>query len=516
MNLKSKIKPWYAKEHPDDYQLDKINPEATFEQVYKEPWKVYDIIGEVDSMIREEVFAMTSELADVDYDDIYLKWLHGDKKESKEMKEYRKKLETLFKKGKACTVNYLDKKGESKQIDIVPDKDTSIVGIIMECKTNVEDFFKLESIGGVKKESKLNESKENNAIDIRNTIQEELTDEERAVMYNKETNLDLTDMDEFWDWLDGLDQEEIEDLGDKYLTEACKASKKESKDVLYKAIIAEAKKKLNPSLFEVFEKEIKEKKFESKEDFNKLLTTFKLNESTKLEETKSQTLYDYLEEHNFEDFDICDNEYDMMVAFCFDVEDADKENYDRYLAMLAKSLKVIDAGNGIITVDMANYVRNNYDALESIFDLSGQDKEECIAELVSDIMPGVISGYTTDSVYSELCKDIKTESKTLTEADSNFEVELNGIKMKVKSEDEVNLFNTIKRSLKGLEDKVQAFDVNLKEDTYVIFGNSSEQEFAVEYDNNTFGKIKSITTVADHLSLTKEFISLAEELLKLK
>ena len=132
-------------------------------------------------------------------------------------------------------------------------------------------------------------------------------------------------------------------------------------------------------------------------------------------------LYELLEARKFEGIDIADNVYDMIVYFEFDADDADKDSFDTYLAMLAKSLKITqeidnDKVNSLdeVKVNLTEYVKNNYTLLESIFDFSTESEEEGIEVLVSEIMPSVISGYATDSVYNQLVKESKfimTENK---------------------------------------------------------------------------------------------------------
>ena len=132
-------------------------------------------------------------------------------------------------------------------------------------------------------------------------------------------------------------------------------------------------------------------------------------------------LYELLEARKFEGIDIADNVYDMIVYFEFDADDADKDSFDTYLAMLAKSLKITqeidnDKVNSLdeVKVNLTEYVKNNYTLLENIFDFSTESEEEGIEVLVSEIMPSVISGYATDSVYNQLVKKSKfimTENK---------------------------------------------------------------------------------------------------------
>lgn len=137
----------------------------------------------------------------------------------------------------------------------------------------------------------------------------------------------------------------------------------------------------------------------------------------KKEESKmSKTLFDYLDEHSFEGVDIQDTVYDMSCWFEFTIEDADSDPFDMFMSKLAKSLHIdFEDVNKTVVVDLTNWVTKNYEKLEEIFDLSGEDKESNIEELVGSIMPGVLSGYTTDSVYKELAANMIMESKKVDE-----------------------------------------------------------------------------------------------------
>lgn len=129
-------------------------------------------------------------------------------------------------------------------------------------------------------------------------------------------------------------------------------------------------------------------------------------ESKKIEESaEGQKLADYLESTDYEDVDITDSEVDMMVAFCLDIENADTDSFETYLSVLAKDLNVMNVGNGIITVDLTRHVTDNFDLYDSILDCDGVSKEEEITEIVEN-MSGLISGYATDSVYTELVKGL--------------------------------------------------------------------------------------------------------------
>lgn len=141
----------------------------------------------------------------------------------------------------------------------------------------------------------------------------------------------------------------------------------------------------------------------------------------KKEENKmSKTLFDYLEEHSFEGVDIQDTVYDMTCWFEFTIEDANRDPFDMFMSKLAKSLHIdFEDVNKTVVVDLTNWVTKNYDKLEEIFDLSGEDKESNIEEIVGSIMPGLLSGYTTNSVYKELADNMIVESKEVVKEDED-------------------------------------------------------------------------------------------------
>lgn len=145
-------------------------------------------------------------------------------------------------------------------------------------------------------------------------------------------------------------------------------------------------------------------------------TTLKPVKVKKEENKMSKTLFDYLEEHSFEGVDIQDTVYGMTCWFEFTIEDADSDPFDMFMSKLAKSLHIdFEDVNKTVVVDLTNWVTKNYDKLEEIFDLSGEDKESNIEEIVGSIMPGLLSGYTTNSVYKELADNMIVESKEVVE-----------------------------------------------------------------------------------------------------
>lgn len=167
--------------------------------------------------------------------------------------------------------------------------------------------------------------------------------------------------------------------------------------------------------------EQKEIKITPEEDINKpqmIMTLkekdknfFKLLENKNIirESVNSMKLFDVLENKNFEDIDITDETYDMMVAYCLDIEDTDKDVTQEFLSKIAKQIDVVNDNGKVVVCDISRWVKNNLDLLSNTFDLSGTNEEENIEELVCDIFPGLVSGYVSEATYSELNKSVKEE-----------------------------------------------------------------------------------------------------------
>lgn len=75
------IKDWYCETYPKDPCRLLLDPSATFKDLFHalDTYKdVYSVIGDVDSVVRERVFAKLAEIMEVDYDYIYDQWLRGE------------------------------------------------------------------------------------------------------------------------------------------------------------------------------------------------------------------------------------------------------------------------------------------------------------------------------------------------------------------------------------------------------------------------------------------------------
>jgi hypothetical protein len=74
----TKIKTWYKKEYRRDKDtIEMMSDKVIFEDIYNEPWRVYELLDVDESDVREKVFAKTAEVYEVEYEVIYYKWLNN-------------------------------------------------------------------------------------------------------------------------------------------------------------------------------------------------------------------------------------------------------------------------------------------------------------------------------------------------------------------------------------------------------------------------------------------------------
>lgn len=78
--LSQQVRKWYEKEYPEDELGNQISDITFSDIVYglNDGKDIYGVLGVGDSIVRERVFGKTADLLNVDYDDIYYKWLYGD------------------------------------------------------------------------------------------------------------------------------------------------------------------------------------------------------------------------------------------------------------------------------------------------------------------------------------------------------------------------------------------------------------------------------------------------------
>lgn len=248
------------------------------------------------------------------------------------------------------------------------------------------------------------------------------------------------------------------------------------------------------------------------EDFFKLKSANEIKGDENMEENKEvvteseemlTNLYDVLEARNFEDVDITDKEIDIMVAYSLDPELGDTNSYDTFLTTLAKELKVDpmtveDARKAdIITVDLYQWVEDNFDKLDSLLDISASDKEE-EAIRITEMMEGIISGAASDEFYNELMR-----GKSLTEADDEDEdddefeeIETDKIEEPIEQEEEfeeipadsdiIEIENDNTEELPGTGESTEETKEAVKDAIDEVKENiTAEDAFAVETSNSS-------------------------------
>lgn len=246
-------------------------------------------------------------------------------------------------------------------------------------------------------------------------------------------------------------------------------------------------------------------------DFFKLKSANEINGDENMKENKKvvteseemlTNLYDVLEARNFEDVDITDKEIDIMVAYSLDPELGDTDSYDAFLTTLAKELTVDpmtaeDARKAnIITVDLYQWVEDNFDKLDSLLDVSASNKEE-EAIRITEMMEGIISGAASDEFYNELMR-----GKSLTEADDEDdeddeefeEVETDEIKEPIEQEEEFEeipadsdtIENDNTEELPGTGESTEETKEAVKDAIDEVKENiTAEDAFAVETSNSS-------------------------------
>lgn len=101
--------------------------------------------------------------------------------------------------------------------------------------------------------------------------------------------------------------------------------------------------------------------------------------------------------------DVADKTYDMLVYMDYDPDSDDY--FDMFMAEFCKQLNIVDESqleSGIVVCDVTTAVRNHYKTFDDIFELNGEDEEENVGDIVSEMIPDIVSGYTTDKVYEQL------------------------------------------------------------------------------------------------------------------
>ena len=159
------IKKWHKKYFPEEYQLDRINPNITFDELLnamKEGKDVYDIISvdsehTIDSEIRVKIFGEMQERYNID---VYKLWLYGFLPKAEEEKEKLTEAEVFDLMDKEDLVKAKDFNEEEPPIEEVIDVEASTISelnkkgyvgsIILQCPVCKTLFYldpdKLEKI----------------------------------------------------------------------------------------------------------------------------------------------------------------------------------------------------------------------------------------------------------------------------------------------------------------------------------------------------------------------------------
>ena len=383
--LDLRVKPKFKERFPEEGSfIDQIPEDLTFRKVMdalNNEEDIYDVIGVNDSVVREEIFILLSDLLDIEYDEIYQLWLHGPKKDK-------------------ANENFTMKKEDINEEDI-----------------NEEDTF--EEL-------------------IPEELEDEVSEEETAEPEEVESNTELegSGEDQTQTQLDveeAVSEVENPSEEDKLATEVANSSldvliaDEESAIEGYNGFLTQAKNTLLPPLYEVLEKEINEIIKDEEDHINKLNTIksafhiedIPLDESKKLNEGK----IDYLKEiQNVVEQAQYYMDLDEFFKFLTDLKDyVDAKHYDNEPVDESKSIKTESVGDSIFELK----INTNSDAF-------GEDTRDVLAE-VSRILIKVANdldytdnktildlngnkigsyGFGYEGVMSSLdeSKEIKTES----------------------------------------------------------------------------------------------------------
>lgn len=117
-------------------------------------------------------------------------------------------------------------------------------------------------------------------------------------------------------------------------------------------------------------------------------------------------------------------------------------------------------------------------------------------------------------------KDIMNETmKLLNEETQDQTVVLGNVKGRVYGQDELDCFNAMKNTVKGLEQYVAGFyimlDQGLQNASITFQTKDGKNEFEVFFDTESFGKVTKVQTTFSNQDITQEFLTLAQELYNL-
>ncbi len=75
MSLDRDIKCWYVSAYPCDAEGETLFYNRTFRELNRQLPNVYEYTGCLDSLVRERIFNELARLLNVNYNDVYKRWL---------------------------------------------------------------------------------------------------------------------------------------------------------------------------------------------------------------------------------------------------------------------------------------------------------------------------------------------------------------------------------------------------------------------------------------------------------
>lgn len=458
--LDLRVKPKFKERFPEEGSfIDQIPEDLTFRKVLdglNNEENIYDIIGVNDSVVREEIFILLSDLLDIEYDEIYQLWLHGPKKD-KANENFTMKKEDINEEDTFEELIPEEDEDVEKMYDVISYYDDKLKGIEDSITSNdwsvITDFAHNKLMNGsyVKivntvsgKEKVITPSTYQDEFNGEFTIKpeglteavEEITEPEEV---ESDTELEGSGEDQTQTQLDV--EEAVEEVKnpteeDKLATEVANSSldvliaDEESAIEGYNGFLTQAKNTLLPPLYEVLEKEINEIIRDEEDHINKLNTIksafhiedIPLDESKKLNEGK----IDYLKEiQNIVEQAQYNMGLDEFFKFLTDLKDyVDAKHYDNEPVDESKSIKteVFDKGNTIFELKLDCSNEDTFDVGEMLSKNVAKELRKVADKLDDTIDQGPIMdingnkvgsyGFGYEGVMSSLdeSKEIKTES----------------------------------------------------------------------------------------------------------
>ena len=458
--LDLRVKPKFKERFPEEGPfIDQIPEDLTFRKVLvglNNEENIYDIIGVNDSVVREEIFILLSDLLDIEYDEIYQLWLHGPKKD-KANENFTMKKEDINEEDVFEELIPEEDEDVEKMYDVISYYDDKLKGIEDSITSNdwsvITDFAHNKLMNGsyVKivntvsgKEKVITPSTYQDEFNGEFTIKPEgLTEAVEEIIEPEEvesdTELEGSGEDQTQTQLDVEEAvEEVENPTeeDKLATEVANSSldvliaDEESAIEGYNGFLTQAKNTLLPPLYEVLEKEINEIIRDEEDHINKLNTIksafhiedIPLDESKKLNEGK----IDYLKEiQNIVEQAQYNMGLDEFFKFLTDLKDyVDAKHYDNEPVDESKSIKteVFDKGNTIFELKLDCSNEDTFDVGEMLSKNVAKELRKVADKLDDTIDQGPIMdingnkvgsyGFGYEGVMSSLdeSKEIKTES----------------------------------------------------------------------------------------------------------